>query len=311
MKTRTFLTLTALLLVPLAARHAAAAPPASPAGDCRPATNLLQNPSFEEKSGDGVEGWTSRAWAGKEPTRWSVETPGRTGERCVSIGSDRGGDAAWTAMVSVRPGAWYRLSGWIKTREVRGAVGALLNIQNMQAIRTRAVSGTRDWTRVATVFQAEASQLEINCLFGGWGSSTGQAWYDDMALEQVTEPPDETQAVVMIDTGTPSVPYSPMIFGGFLEHFERQVYGGVFEPGSPLADEKGFRRDVLAALRELKVSVVRWPGGCFVSGYHWEAGVGKARKPTDDMAWGVVEPNTFGTDEYVELCRVLGWTPYI
>jgi alpha-N-arabinofuranosidase len=56
---------------------------------------------------------------------------------------------------------------------------------------------------------------------------------------------------------------------------------------------------------------VRWPGGCFVSGYHWELGVGKDRKPTDDMAWGVIEPNTFGTDEYVKLCRVLGWEPYI
>ena len=129
--------LTALLLAPLAALHAADAPPASLARDSGPAANLLQNPSFEEKAGDGVEGWMSRAWAGKEATRWSVESPGRTGERCVSIASDRGGDAAWTAMVSVQPGAWYRLSGWIKTKDVRGAVGALLNIQNMQAVRTR------------------------------------------------------------------------------------------------------------------------------------------------------------------------------
>ena len=238
--TKTTLTLlTALLLAPLAAMHAADAPPASLARDSGPAANLLQNPSFEEKAGDGVEGWMSRAWAGKEATRWSVETPGRTGERCVSIASDHGGDAAWTAMVSVQPGAWYRLSGWIKTREVRGAVGALLNIQNMQAVRTRAVSGTRDWTRVATVFQAEVARLEINCLYGGWGSSTGQAWYDDVVLEHVAEPPDETRAVVTIDTGAPSVPYSRMIFGGFLEHFERQIYGGVFEPGSPLSDENG------------------------------------------------------------------------
>ena len=119
------------------------------------------------------------------------------------------------------------------------------------------------------------------------------------------------QAVVTVDTDTPSKPYSPMIFGGFLEHFHTQVYGGVFDPGSPLADKNGFRRDVVTALKELKVPIVRWPGGCYVSGYHWEAGVGKKRRPTDDMAWGVVEPNTFGTDEYVELCRLLGWQPYI
>ena len=121
----------------------------------------------------------------------------------------------------------------------------------------------------------------------------------------------QPQAVVTVDTDTPSKPYSPMIFGGFLEHFHTQVYGGVFDPGSPLADKNGFRRDVVAALQELKVPIVRWPGGCYVSGYHWEAGVGKKRRPTDDMAWGVVEPNTFGTDEYVELCRLLGWQPYI
>ena len=118
-------------------------------------------------------------------------------------------------------------------------------------------------------------------------------------------------AVLTIDTEAPRIPYSPMIFGGFLEHFDHQVYGGVFDPGSPLSDEHGFRKDVLDALKELKVPVVRWPGGCFVSGYHWELGVGTERKPTDDMAWGVIEPNTFGTDEFITLCRVAGWKPYI
>lgn len=286
--------------------------PASLAEDSGPAVNLLPNPSFEEKEVDGVKSWKSRAWAGKENARWSVASLGRTGERCVSIASDRGCDAAWTTKVSVQQGAWYRLSGWIKTKDVRGATGALLHIQNMPDVWTPAVSGTRGWTRVATEFQADATtDLEINCLFGGWGSSTGQAWYEDLALEPVAEPHDEPLALVTIDTGAPSVLYSPMIFGGFLEHFDKQIYGGVFEPGSPLSDEKGFRRDVLAALKELKVPIVRWPGGCYVSGYRWEAGVGKTRKPTDDMAWGVVEPNTFGTDEYVELCRTLGWTPYI
>ena len=134
--------LATLLLVPLAAVHAADARPAALAKDYGPAANLLQNPSFQKKAGDGVEGWMSRAWAGKEATRWSVAAPGRTGERCVSIASDRGGDAAWTAIVSVQPGAWYRLSGWIKTREVRGAAGALLHIQNMQGLDVRGVGDT-------------------------------------------------------------------------------------------------------------------------------------------------------------------------
>ncbi len=117
-------------------------------------------------------------------------------------------------------------------------------------------------------------------------------------------------ATVVIDTRAPVKAYSRMIFGGFLEHFDNQIYGGVFEPGSPLADEQGFRLDVIAALKELRVPVIRWPGGCFVDSYQWRKGVGRVRQPYDDR-WGVVEPNTFGTDEFVALCLRLGAEPYI
>jgi alpha-N-arabinofuranosidase len=106
-------------------------------------------------------------------------------------------------------------------------------------------------------------------------------------------------------------PFNRMIFGQFLEHFQRQVYGGVFDPGSPLADKNGFRTDVIEALRDLKVPIVRWPGGCFASAYHWREGVGKDRQPSFDKAWGVEDPNTFGTDEFVKWCRIVGAEPYI
>ena len=119
------------------------------------------------------------------------------------------------------------------------------------------------------------------------------------------------RASVVIDSDAPSKAYDPMIFGGFLEHFDNQIYGGVFEPGSPLSDQQGFRKDVIAALKEMKVPVIRWPGGCFVDSYHWQKGVGKNREPHGDYRWGVMEPNTFGTDEFIELCRRLGAEPYI
>jgi len=118
-------------------------------------------------------------------------------------------------------------------------------------------------------------------------------------------------AVITVDTSTPSKPYSRLIFGGLIEHFGRQVYGGIFEPGCPLSDKKGFRKDVIAAMKELRVSVVRWPGGCFASGYHWKNGVGKDRKPVADRVWGDTDPNTFGTDEFIEWCRLVGTEPYI
>jgi alpha-N-arabinofuranosidase len=116
---------------------------------------------------------------------------------------------------------------------------------------------------------------------------------------------------IHIETHRGAHRYDPMLFGQFLEHFHRQVYGGVFAPGSPLADERGFRVDVIEALRELKVPIVRWPGGCFVSAYHWKDGVGPNHQPSYDKAWRVEDHNTFGTDEFVEWCRLIGAEPYI
>ncbi len=101
------------------------------------------------------------------------------------------------------------------------------------------------------------------------------------------------------------------IFSHFLEHFHRQIYGGIYDPHSYLSDSSGFRSDVIAALKKIKAPVIRWPGGCFVSAYPWKKGVGKNRTPYYDKAWRVEEPNTFGTDEFVAFCRSVGAEPYI
>ena len=102
-----------------------------------------------------------------------------------------------------------------------------------------------------------------------------------------------------------------MLYGHFLEHFHRQIYTGVFDPESPFADEDGFRTDVIEALRRIRTPIIRWPGGCYVSAYHWHDGVGKNRVPTYDKAWMVEESHRFGTDEFVKLCRKIGCEPYI
>ncbi len=101
------------------------------------------------------------------------------------------------------------------------------------------------------------------------------------------------------------------IFGHFIEHFHRQIYGGLFDPGSPLSDEHGFRRDVIEAMKELRAPVMRWPGGNFVSDYHWHEAVGPNRLASYNKAWRVPEPNTFGTDEFIAWCREVGCEPYI
>ena len=150
------------------------------------AENLLPNPSFELRAINGVEGWNSRAWSGGAEAKYEVVAPGRSGGHAISIQSSTGSDAAWTSKVAVKAGAAYELSGWIKTDAVKGAAGALINIQNMQSVKTPAVTGTSDWRQVRVIFKADKDELEINCLFGGWGKATGTAWYDDVVLQEIS-----------------------------------------------------------------------------------------------------------------------------
>ena len=103
------------------------------------------------------------------------------------------------------------------------------------------------------------------------------------------------------------------VFGGFVEHLGRCIYGGLYEEGSPLSDDRGFRKDVVSLLRDLRMGVLRWPGGNFVSNYHWQDGIGPkdARPSRPDLAWGGTESNRFGTDDFLTYCAELGAEPYI
>lgn len=120
-------------------------------------------------------------------------------------------------------------------------------------------------------------------------------------------------AHVYIDTNRVISPIAPLLFSGFAEHMGRCIYGGIYEPGSPHADENGLRRDVLAALRELNFRSIRYPGGNFLSGYCWEDGVGPrdTRPARRDLAWQSVESNQFGTDEFINFCRQINSEPML
>lgn len=121
----------------------------------------------------------------------------------------------------------------------------------------------------------------------------------------------QAQNSVSVDKAGKQIAYSRMLFGSFIEHFDNQIYGGIYDPGNALSDEDGFRTDVIEALKALRMPIVRWPGGCFVSTYHWLDGVGKNRQPVFDKTWGVEDPNTFGTDEFIKWCRKVGCEPFI
>ncbi len=98
------------------------------------------------------------------------------------------------------------------------------------------------------------------------------------------------------------------IFGSFIEHLGRAVYGGIYEPGHPTADEFGFRADTAELIKELDVPLIRYPGGNFVSGYNWEDGIGpKEQRPRRaDLAWQTTDSNQCGTDDFSAYCKRIG-----
>ena len=120
-------------------------------------------------------------------------------------------------------------------------------------------------------------------------------------------------AVIKIDPDRKIGQVDPKIYGAFVEPIRSVVYGTIYDPESPLADENGFRTDFINLVKELKIPVVRWPGGNYVSGYNWQDGIGpKDQRPARlDLAWNQIETNQMGTDEYVKMCELIGAENFI
>jgi alpha-N-arabinofuranosidase len=120
-------------------------------------------------------------------------------------------------------------------------------------------------------------------------------------------------ATIKIDLARQIGAVDRKIYGGFVEQLGRCVYGGLYEEGSPLSNEHHFRTDVMAAIRDLQTPLLRWPGGNFVSGYHWTDGIGpvEQRPRQMELAWHSIEPNLFGTNEFMHYCQVMGIEPYL
>lgn len=103
------------------------------------------------------------------------------------------------------------------------------------------------------------------------------------------------------------------IYGSFVEHLGRGIYNGIYEPIHKEADEHGFRKDVARLVRELGISVVRYPGGNFVSSYRWEDGIGpvELRPRRLDLAWRTLETNEVGINEFASWCKGVGAEPML
>jgi putative membrane-bound dehydrogenase-like protein len=143
-------------------------------------TNLIPNPSFEDADGSTPSAWKVRDYTG-EATHEIVKG-GHLSGHALRIASKTGADASMFVDVPVEPNTDYVLSAWIKTQKVSGAMGALLNIHGTE-FKTVPITGTSDWQKVEIGFNCGSlKKASINCLFGGWGTSKGTAYYDDVKL---------------------------------------------------------------------------------------------------------------------------------
>lgn len=189
--------------------------------------NLIENSSFEEERGGAPVGWRTQTWGGKGEFQYAQK--GRSGERSAMITSQEGADIGWQTSVAITPFSRYRLSGWIKTQNVVATTGkgALFNLHNIQPAQSPAITGTQDWTRVELLFDSGSNEVvEINCLIGGWGLATGTAWFDDVQLELISS--KELNPAVTINAGITKEPISKYIYGQFIEHLGRCIYGGIW-----------------------------------------------------------------------------------
>jgi alpha-L-arabinofuranosidase len=127
-----------------------------------------------------------------------------------------------------------------------------------------------------------------------------------------TKIPDSETPSISINASHTLSKINDNIYGGFTEHMGRCIYGGLYDPGNPLSDTNGYRKDVITALQDLRVPVVRYPGGNFVATYHWLDGVGprESRPKRPELAWLGVETNEVGTDEFLKWCEIVGTEPY-
>jgi alpha-N-arabinofuranosidase len=198
---------------------------------------VIQNSSFEEIEGDSPRGWNTTVR--QQKPIFQVDFIGHTGKHSAKITSAEGTDSSWTTTTPVAPYSQYRLSGWIKTLNLKvlNGKGALLNVEGFDYLQTKPLIGTQEWTKVELVFYTEADDvLQINCVLGGRGKATGEAWFDDVQLELLSSKPLKPE--VTIDTAKTLPPISPYIYGQFIEHLGRCIYQGIW--AEMLEDRKFF-----------------------------------------------------------------------
>lgn len=407
----------------------------------------LRNGSAEGVVSSEVMYWSGESRPGNATHFYDFEAV--DGNKSLTIFSNTPSYGRWYNKVNLKPWSRYRFTAYVKTEDLEPARerGAAIRIDGMD-VEPADFTGDNDWSLVEYEFETGSNDAAIvSCVFSLDGQASGRAWFDDMKFELLSE--EDINTSLVIDAASKSEEISEYIYGQFIEHLGRCIYGGIWaemlkdrkfyympgerqspwklkgdepvlraETGDPFVGEHapclvlnnddpvlyqdelglldgmnyegrivlkadrgiknvkvkltagdyseevlieslkagyskyplafsstvfthnasleisaegrgrlyigtlslmpsdnvdGFRKDVLALLKELDSPVYRWPGGNFVSGYDWKDGIGPRdkRPPRKNPAWTGVEHNDVGMHEFIQLCRLLDTEPYI
>ena len=192
--------------------------------------NRLPNAAFEMGKDGTPDAWKTQAWGGQARFAWG--DGGRSGQ-ALEVASESGADAGWYCMIPVEPYSKYRLSAWVKTIGVEKGTGRgfQLNIHELQRRSiTVALTGDHDWTELSTEFETDdLDMVQVNAVLGGWGLSTGTVFVDDVSLVQIEKSKlADMEPLIKIDATKVGEPIDPYVYGQFIEHLGRCIYGGIW-----------------------------------------------------------------------------------
>ena len=188
--------------------------------------SIIPNPSAEEGTGSTVNGWTAETRGGGMIAFYDFEA--HSGRRSLMLQSNRSSGGRWMTKVELKPYSEYRFTGWVKTEGVqsRGGKGAGFRLDAFEA-EYQGLTGTNDWTKVEFVFKTGNDDSSVlSCLLGLDGPASGRAWFDDMTLELVSS--EKISTAVTVDLTAKKEPMSEYIYGQFIEHLGRCIYGGIW-----------------------------------------------------------------------------------
>jgi len=188
--------------------------------------SIIPNPSAELGSGSAVTGWTAETRGGNMIAFYDYLA--HEGQRSLMLNSPRPAGGRWMTKVELKPWSEYKFTGWVKTENVqtRNGKGAGFRFDAFEAEYT-GLTGTNDWTKVEFVFKTGNDDSSVlSCLLGLDGPASGRAWFDDMKLELVSS--EKLNTAVTIDLADRKEPMSEYIYGQFIEHLGRCIYGGIW-----------------------------------------------------------------------------------